>query len=107
MKKRKTIRAIFDGLDQLTSEQIKKSDILKSLLKNEVPKAIEDALANKKTFASIFEINSSNNYVELHKHYWVDALTVCLNWYIEDPAEDYEMCIRISKMIETLKNSKK
>jgi hypothetical protein len=109
MKKqqRKTVRAIFDNAEQLTLEQLEDSDILKVLLKVEVPKAIEDAMINKKTFASIFEINSSNNFIEIHKNYWADALSTCLHWYINDGEEDYEKCSNITKLIETLRIPKK
>jgi hypothetical protein len=108
MKKtqRKTVRAIFDRAEELTFEDIKDSEILKTLLKQEVPKAIEDAMINKKTFATVFEINVSNNFIEIHKNYWADSLSVCLHWYLEDGTEDYETCNHISKLIETLKPKK-
>jgi hypothetical protein len=108
MKKtqRKTVRAIFDNAEELSFEDIKDSNILKTLLKQEVPKAIEDAMVNKKTFASIFEINTTNNFIEIHKNYWADCLSVCLHWYLEDGKEDYETCNHISKLIETLKLKK-
>jgi len=109
MKKtqRKTVRAIFDNVESLSSDQIKDSEILKSLLKNEVPRAIEDAMINKKSFASLFEINSTNNFVEIHKNYWADSLSKCLHWYLEDGTEDYETCNHISKLIESIKTNKK
>jgi len=103
---RKTIQAIFDRAEELEYETIKDSALLKSLLKQEVPKAIEDAMINKKTFASVFEINATNNYIEIHKNYWIDSLSSCLHWYLEDGSEDYETCNHISKMIETLKSKK-
>ena len=109
MKKhqRKTVRAIFDDAEQLTLEQLESSDILKLLLKKEVPTAIEDAMIHKKTFASIFEINSTNNFIEIHKNYWADALSTCLHWYINDGEEDYEKCSHLTKLIETLRILKK
>jgi len=109
MKKtqRKTVRAIFDNVESLTFEQIKDSEILKTLLKQETPKAIEDAMINKKSFAPLFEINATNNFVEIHKNYWSDCLSKCLHWYLEDGTEDYETCNHISKLIESLKTTKK
>ena len=109
MKKqqRKTVRAIFDNAEQLTQDEIEDSDVLKLLLKVEVPKAIEDAMIHKKTFASIFEINSSNNFIEIHKNYWADALSTCLHWYINDGEEDYEKCSHLTQLIEALRLTKK
>lgn len=103
----KPIRALFDNIEELTSEQIKSSDILLKLLKNEVPNAIECAMANKKIFATVFEINASSNYIEIHKNYWEEALNTCIRLFIADGEENFEMCHRISKMIEAIKSSKK
>jgi poly(A) polymerase Pap1 len=109
MKKqqRKTVRAIFEDAEQLTLDQLQESNILKLLLKAEVPNAIEYAIIHKKTFASIFEINSSNNFIEIHKNYWADALSTCLHWYINDGEEDYEKCSHLTKLIESLRIPKK
>ena len=101
------IRALFDNIEELTSEDIKASNILLNLLKQEVPSAIEYAMANKKTFATIFEINASSNYLEIHKNYWEEALNTCMRLFINDGEENYEMCHRISKMIEALQLAKK
>jgi hypothetical protein len=106
-QQRKVLRAIFDNAAELTESQLKDSQILKSLLKVECPKAIQDAIENKKSFACVFEINNSNSFIEIHKNYWADVLGKCLNWYLEDGTEDYETCNHISKMIESLKTHKK
>jgi hypothetical protein len=106
-KSRRVIRAIFDNIDQLTSEHIKSSQTLIELIKIEAPKAIEDAIVNKKVYASIFEINTTNNYIDIHRRYWIDTLNTCLQWHLQDELEDYETCSHISKLIETLKKSKR
>ena len=103
----KSIRAVFDNLDMLTSQDIKASNTLLNLLKQEVPNAIEYAMESKKTFATIFEINSTSNYLEIHKNYWEEALNTCMRLYIDDGEENYEMCHRISKMIGVLQLIKK
>lgn len=102
---RKPVRALFDNLDQLTSEQIAKSDILKSLVKKHVPSAIEEAIVEKKIYASLFEINDSGQYIEVHKNHWVQALETCLVWYVED--ENYEMCTHIKNIIQAIQEKPK
>ena len=102
---RKPVRALFDNLDQLTSEQISKSDILKQLVKKHVPLAIEEAAVDKKIYASLFEINDSGQYVEVHKNNWIQALETCLVWYVED--EDYEMCTHIKNLIHSIQEKPK
>jgi len=106
-KQKEIVKAIFDNLDQLTKEDIISSQMFKDVLKIHVPKAIEEAIVNKKTFATVFEINSTSSFVDIHKNYWTDSLSVCLNWHLEDGSEDYETCSHISKMIESLKPNKK
>lgn len=106
-KQKEIVKAVFDNLDQLTKEDIISSQMFKDVLKRHVPRAIEEAIAGKKAFATVFEINSTNSFIDIHKNYWADSLSVCLNWYLEDGSEDYETCNRISKMIESLKPNKK
>lgn len=99
---RKTVRAIFENPEHLTAEDIIESDSLKQLLKVQIPNAIEDAIVRKKIYASIFEINDSNHYVEIHKNHWVSALETCIVWYLDD--ENYEMCTHIKNMIQTIQS---
>jgi hypothetical protein len=105
MNKNRPPRAVFDNIESLTAQDIQTSEVLKTLIKKETPKAIEFALDNKKTFASIFEINDSNSYIELHKNQWVQALETCILFYIEE--EDYESCNKITKLIEKIKKKPK
>jgi hypothetical protein len=105
MGKNRPPRAIFENIGTLTAQDIEASNILKGLLKVEVPKAIEYAIQNKKTFASIFEINDSNSYIELHKNQWISALETCILFYVEE--EDYEACNKMTKLIESYVRRKK
>jgi hypothetical protein len=102
---RKPVRAIFDQLDRLTKDDITKSDILKDLVKKHVPLAIEEAMIDKKIYASLFEINDSGQYVEIHKNHWIQALESCLVWYVED--ENYEMCNHIKNLIHSIQEKPK
>jgi hypothetical protein len=104
MKETRPARALFENVNGLKAEDIQQSDILKKLLKKEVVKSIEYAFENKKTFASIFEINESNCFVELHKNQWVPALETCIRFYIEE--EDYESCNKITKLITAISKKK-
>lgn len=102
---RKPVRALFDNLDELTPDQISKSDILKELIKKHAPLAIEEAIVDKKIYASLFEINDSGQYIEVHKNQWVQALETCLLWYVED--ENYEMCTHIKNLVQTIQDKSK
>jgi hypothetical protein len=102
---KRPVRALFENPQDLRAEDVSKSEILKDLLKNHVPLAIENAIVKKKIYASVFEINDSKQFVEIHKNNWVQALETCLVWYVED--EDYEMCNHIKNLIFTIQDKKK
>lgn len=102
---KRPIRALFENPQDLRAEDVAKSEILKDLLKNHVPLAIENAIVKKKIYASVFEINDSKQFIEIHKNNWVQALETCLVWYVED--EDYEMCNHIKNIIFTIQDKKK
>lgn len=106
--KEKRVRAVFDNLYNLRSEDIEKSDQLKELLKNQVPKAIKLAQESNKIFASIFEINSTGAYLEIHKNHWISALETIILWRVEsDLEEDYKTCAEIRDLIIAIKNGVK
>ena len=104
-QKRKVIRALFDNIENLTSEQIVSSDILKKLIITETPKAISHAHKNKGTYASIFEINNSKFFIEIHKKDWLAALETCVVFNVE--TENYESCQEINTLIQEIKASTK
>ena len=104
MPGKKVLKAIFNNLESLTQEQIVSIAPLKELMRTQIPLAIEDAHKNKKIFASIFEINSSGLFVELHKKDWEQALETCIMWEIEH--QNFEECNRIKKLIETIKEKR-
>jgi len=97
MNKRKTVRAIFENIESLTSEEIMSSDALKNILKIQVPIAIREAFNSKKQYASIFEINTSGYFIEIHKRDWVSAIETCITMYLE--SEQYEECSKLKELI--------
>jgi hypothetical protein len=102
---RRPVRALFENPRDARAEEVAKSEILKDLLKTHVPLAIENALVKKKIYASIFEINDSKQFIEIHKNNWVQALETCLIWYVED--EDYEVCNHIKNLIFSIQDKVK
>ena len=103
MAKRKIPRAYFDNIEHISTEDLEKLNALKTLLKDQVPKSIELAIVSKKTFASVFEINDSNNFVEIHKKDWIPALDTCIRWHVESGEENWEYCSHMAKIVESLK----
>jgi hypothetical protein len=105
-KQNKRVRAVFENLRNLRSEDIESSEILKELLKNEVPKSIQLAHESKKIFASVFEINSTGAYLEIHRNHWIPALETVILWRIEsDREEDYKMCAKLRDLIVKIRES--
>lgn len=100
MPKQRKIRAILDNVERYTSEELQSSQTLTELVYKETPNAIEEAIKTNSTYASIFEINNSGHYVEIHKRDWVAALSVCLSEKVSK--EDYKECSRINELITRL-----
>jgi hypothetical protein len=100
-KKRK-VKAVINNIEDATYEDLRQSLILKELVMKEVPAAIEEAIKSRSTFASLFEINDTFSFVEIHKRDWINALECCLVYNVQK--EDYEQCSKITKLINQLKS---
>jgi hypothetical protein len=101
VEKRRKVRATILGVETIEQEDLKKSVILKDLVISETPNAIEEAMTTRSNFATIFEVNDSGNYVEIHKRDWISALQACLIYCVKK--ENYESCSKINKLIDKLK----
>jgi hypothetical protein len=104
-KKEVPIRAIFDDIHQLTTEDVVKSIPFKLLLKEKTPIIIEEAYKSNSVFATIFEINDSGCFIELHRNDWPNALEAVVAMYVEE--EDYDTCGKITAMIHDIKDKHK
>ena len=104
-QKKRPIRAMFPLDQELTATDIASSDILKNLLKSSVPSCISAALNEKKIYACIFEINSTNHFIEIHKKDWISALETCVILYAED--EEYEKCSEVNNLIKLIREKEK
>ena len=92
---------MFEPLEDLQASDLVTNEALLNLVKKEAPVAIEEAFKNKKTFATLFEINGTGMYIDIPKQYWVPALEQCINFMLED--ERFEECISIKKLIDEIK----
>lgn len=101
MYKRQIPKALFEPLNEVEASDLIVNQPLIDLLKKEVPLAIEEAHKNKKTFATLFEVNGLGYYIDIPKQYWVVALEQCINYKLEE--EKFEECIPLKKLIDELK----
>lgn len=97
VQKNPPIKALFDNVHLLNAEQIIAAPAFKQLLKSQVVPCIRLAFKGNKLFATIFEINSTGNFIEIQKKDWIKALNSCMAWYVED--EDYAACNSIKGLI--------
>jgi hypothetical protein len=97
---KRPFRVNFENISEMRSEDLIESEILVKVLKVEVPKAIKKAIQERKTYATVFEINSFGVFVEIHKKDWVSALNSCIALHAKD--EEYEACGELTKTIDSL-----
>lgn len=105
MAKRQIPKAVFEPWDGFTAEDLLDTPALVHLVKKETPLAIKDAFANKKTFATLFQINHSENYIDIPKSYWIPALEECIKYLIEE--QRYEECGNLKELIDSIKKGTK
>jgi hypothetical protein len=98
--KRRPFRVNFENVHHMHADQLVESEVLLSVLKKEVPKAINAAIKEKKTYATVFEINTFGVFVEIHKKDWISALNSCIEMHAKK--EEYEVCVEINKTVELL-----
>ena len=103
--KRQIPRAVFEPWDGFVADDLLKVEQLVELVKKETPKAIKEAFENKKTFATLFQINHTEYFLDIPKSYWVDALEECIKYRIEE--QRYEDCRDIKKIIDSIKTGSK
>lgn len=103
MAKRLIPRALFEPFADLQASDLLDNEPLLGLIRNEVPDAIEEAFQNKKTFATLFEVNMTGYFLDIPKMYWVDALEECIKLNLVE--EKYEECLRLNKLIEKIKTA--
>lgn len=101
MKKRTIPKALFEPLEAINASDLMQSEVLLRMLKEETPKAIEEAFYNKKTFATLFEINGMGLYLDIPKQYWIPALEACIRFMIEE--EKFLECVPLKNLIEEIK----
>jgi len=97
---KRPFRVNFENIHDMRTEDLLHSDVLIRVIKQEVPKAIDKAIKERKTYATIFEINTFGVFIEIHKKDWISALSSCMQLHTEK--EEYEACIEISKTLELL-----
>lgn len=101
MAKRTIPRAIFQPLEGLKASDLKDNELLFKLVKKETYPAIQEAFEGRKTFATLFEVNTSGQYIDIPKQYWVNALEECIKFNLVD--EKFEECLKIKKLIDDIK----
>jgi len=106
MSTKRTIpRALFEPIIGLQASDLMDNEVLLNLIRSETPLAIEEAFKARKTFATIFEVNTTGYFLDLPKMYWVDALQECIKLNLVD--EKYEECLRLNNLIEDIKKVSK
>lgn len=103
--KSRPFRVNFEDIYEMRAEDLMESEAMMTVLKQEVPKAIDIAIKERRSYATIFEINSFGVYIEIHKKDWINALNACLTMFANEEA--FEKCSEISKTIIKLESTNK
>lgn len=77
-------------------EALLEAEVLVDLVYTEVLPAIQQAVKSKKSTATLFQVNSSDTYMELPKSEWVTAIDSCISYY--STKEKYELCTELNTL---------
>ena len=105
MSARKIPRALFEPVEEMRAAELEETEALLNLVKKETPLAIEEAFKANKTFATLFEINSTGMYIDIPKTQWIPALERCIAYKLEE--EKFEDCIELKNLIESIRKGNK
>jgi hypothetical protein len=107
--KKKTARVIPNlniyPLDSAPVEAILHAEVLVELVHREVLPSIQQALQSKRATAILFQINSSDAYLELPKSEWQSAIDTSILHYSQK--EKYEVCNELNMLKSKLPQSNK
>jgi hypothetical protein len=101
MAKRLIPKALFEPLEHIQSSDLLDNESLLEMIKKETPIAIKEAFQNKKTFATLFEINGMGLYLDIPRNHWIPALEQCIKFKLEE--ENFEDCVKLRDLIEEIK----
>lgn len=101
MAKRLIPKALFEPLEHIQSSDLLDNEHLLEMIKTETPIAIKEAFQNKKTFATLFEINGLGLYLDIPRNHWIPALEQCIKFKLEE--ENFEDCVKLRDLIEEIK----
>lgn len=82
---------------------ILEADVLVDLVHSEVLPAIEQALKTRKTVATLFQINSTDAYLELPRASWINAIDKSIAY--NSQKERYELCNELTTLKSKLNKS--
>lgn len=105
MSNRKIPRAMFEILEDIEAADLIDNESLIGLIRAETPLAIEEAFKNKKTFATLFEVNGLGYFVDIPKIYWIPALEQCIAFNLEH--EKFEECVILKNLIDQIRKGHK
>jgi hypothetical protein len=105
MSNRKIPRAMFEILEDIEAADLIDNESLIGLIRAETPLAIEEAFKNKKTFATLFEINGLGYFADIPKVYWISALEQCIAFNLEQ--EKFEECVVLKNLIDQIRKRPK
>lgn len=101
--KRKVPNLNIHPIEITPPEAIVQADVVVELVHGEVLPAIQEALKSKKSSAVLFQINSSDAYLELPKSEWLTAIDTSISHFSQK--EKYELCNELSVLKSKLNKS--
>jgi len=89
-----------EGKGEIDLDLLCSNKVFLDVVYKETIDGITEAITNKTKSATLFELNKSENFVEIEKPQWKQALESCIDFYLQ--TEDYETCSKIKGIIDKI-----
>lgn len=91
-------------VDENITDFILESEEVQKFIFENTPAGILDALSKRKNTAQLFRLNNTEEYIELSKDQWVNAIDSCIKYY--EKQEKFEKCANLTTLRSKIKTRK-
>jgi hypothetical protein len=101
-KQERTIPALnVYPLNDNTTSYILESEEIQKFIYEHTFNGIKEAIRTKKNIAVLFRLNNTDNYIELPKNEWINAIDSCIKYY--EGLEKFEKCMNLTILKSNIK----
>ena len=88
-------------LDETATDFILQSEEVQNFIYEHTTAGISEAISKRRKTAELFRLNNTDQYIELPKEQWINAIDSCIKYY--EKQEKFEKCANLTTLRSKLK----